>query len=61
MLKYNYTVIEDYSNSIKLEGGWKEDVKLGVKYQMGKLIFEVNHRTVRVTDYTLDVKSFYYF
>ena len=30
------------SNSIKLEGGWKEDVKLGVKYQMGKLIFEVN-------------------
>lgn len=30
------------SNSIKLERGWKEDVKLGVKYQMGKLIFEVN-------------------
>jgi len=30
------------SNSIKLERGWKEDVKLGVKYQMWKLIFEVN-------------------
>lgn len=30
------------SNSIKLEGGWKADVKLGVKYEMGKLIFEVN-------------------
>lgn len=30
------------SNSIKLEGGWKADVKLGVKYEMGRLIFEVN-------------------
>ena len=38
--KGNY--IGGFGNSIKLDGGWKEDVKLGVKYQMGKLIFEVN-------------------
>ena len=31
-----------HSQSIKLARGWKTDVKLGVKYETGKLTFEVN-------------------
>ena len=31
-----------HTQSIKLARGWKTDVKLAVKYEMGKLTFEVN-------------------